>query len=85
MADVPVRIHAPDETPREGRIIGVELRFYDPASGIQEEVALIPCDVRFPTRAVRSGWPPPQLEINATVHTTFGDTNFPSNAGIPGT
>lgn len=75
--DVPVSVGA--DTPRERRIIGLELRLVDRDRNLREEVALIPCDVRYP---LRSGWNS-ALELNVTVHTTQGDANFPLDATLP--
>lgn len=80
MADVSVLIaHQYDGAPAvENRIIGLELRLVDNRSGLTEEVAVIPCDVRYP-----AGYYGPRLGLNVTVHTTRGDANFPTDALLP--
>ncbi|HUC37043.1 MAG TPA: hypothetical protein VMR97_07965 [Acidimicrobiales bacterium] len=74
--DTPVR-RGDQGQPVELRIIGIELRLRDHFG--QEEIALVPCDVRIP-----AGHPHMLREINATIHTSLGDTNFPINAQLPG-
>lgn len=63
--------------PTEQRIIGIELRLVSPY-GDREEIALIPCDVRVPLSPISGS-----LSINATIHTSRGDTNFPVDARLP--
>lgn len=50
--------------PAERRIIGIEVRLTD-AFGSRQEVALVPCDVRYPF----TGMP---MEVTVTFHTTAG-------------
>jgi hypothetical protein len=56
----------------ESRIIGIELRLRDPFGG-QEEIAMIPCDVRFKPsfNAVMEN------QLSMTIHTSGGDLNPP--------
>lgn len=66
--------------PVENRIIGVELRLVSPTGRFREEVALIPCDVRYPYSRNFVGDP---WQLNATVHCSGGDANFPVDAQLP--
>jgi len=78
MADRPLLTRAVHD-PGERRIIGIELRLVTRMQNTREEVALIPCDVRYP----RGQWSYPSLALNATVHTTNGDANFPVDLELP--
>lgn len=60
------------------RIIGVELRYRDPA-GYQEEIAILPCNILVKAN-MGNGMAP---TINATIHTSAGDTNFAGDARLP--
>lgn len=57
----------------EVRLIGVEIRLRDSRGG-QEELALIPADVRIPAR--REAWNN-NRRLNLTIHTSHGDLNCP--------
>jgi hypothetical protein len=76
MADTMVFVG--DQGPVEQRIIGIELRVVYPGNYGQQEVALIPCDVRLPVSGSVN-----RLRINATLHTSFGDANFTGDAVMP--
>lgn len=80
MVDRPVPVDGMG-LPVENRIIGVELRLVSPTGRFREEIALVPCDVRYPFNANRiqaGSW-----QLNATVHCSGGDANFPVDAQLP--
>lgn len=57
--------------PVERRIIGIEIRPID-EKGIIEELALLPCDIRFPIPLHHYN----QRAFSVTIHTDNGDVNL---------